>query len=576
MKRLIQKTFFLLLFFLLTSIQLSTKIEKERPSIPNDPNPPLHEAGVVRDPILTWSSTHAISYEVYFGTRFPLPKIATVKIPRVKLPVLLTDSTKYFWRIVARNIHGSTPGPTWSFTTGCHIHNIEIPAEVLGPFIGKVGALHKFTKDREVCNQGHPVEYRYDWGDGTFSDWSSTEEVTHLWHRAGKYKVKIQARCSADKKVISSWSSGKVVTILAKMWSTKRITHNPADLTDPEIARSGDNIHVIFHEGNILAYKRSTNGGSTWESRQNLSTTGQLYPGSDGFAISASGAYVHVVTARRPSPAEFYKIWYRRNTNYGQSGYWGKWVQITTGTHKFLYPDIAADGQYVHITYNGDWPGNQEIFYKRISNYGAGSSLTKRLTYSSSGVSRFPCIAFSSQYVYVAYQDDWPGDGQLFFKRISNYGAGSYETSRLTHNDIRVIHPDIAAYGQYVFVVFVNFNPISLDRDVFSKTIENYGTGSITTKRLTYAGDCIHPAVAFNSATNDMQVVYYHKPNPTSDEIFWKVVSNFGKGTYSTYRLTYCTNFSSLFPDIIIEGGTTHIIYQNNWPGSDEIFYKYR
>ncbi len=576
MRGLIRKISLPLIFFILTPVQLSTKLIKESPSTSFNLNPPHRAMEVVRDPILTWSSTNATSYDFYFGTNFPLPKIATVKSPRVKLPSLLQDNTTYYWRVEAKNIYSSSTGPTWSFKTARIVHTVSAPDALIGMERGTINKSYTFNKIDLKCNQGHRVEYRYDWGDGTYSDWLNSEIASHAWSEPGIYTVRVQARCSVDKRVISSWSENQTVMILAKTWSTIRITFNPAGLEDPEIAGSGNYLHIIFHEGNILAYKRSTDGGSTWESRQNLSTTGQLYPGSDGFAISADGPYVHVVTARRPSPAEWYKIWYRRNTNYGQSGYWGGWVQITTGPNRFLYPDIIVDGEYVHITYNGNWPGNEEIFYKRISNYGVGSSLTRRLTYSLGGASRFPCIAISSQYVYVAYQDDWPGEGQLFFKRISNYGAGSYDTRRLTHNDIRVIQPDIAAFGQYVFVVFVNFNPISLDTDIFSKTIETYGTGSITTKRLTYAGDCIHPAVAFDSTTNEMQVTYSHEPSPAHDEIFWKVVSNFGKGTYSTYRLTYSTYYSSLFPDILIEGGTIHIVYQDNWPTSYEIFYKRR
>ncbi len=241
-----------------------------------------------------------------------------------------------------------------------------------------------------------------------------------------------------------------------------------------------------------------------------------------------------------------------------------------------MNPDIAVSGQYVHIVYQADWPGNSEIFYKRISNYGVGSTTTRRLTYSASGSSVFPHIATSSQYVYVIYEDNWPGDWwqyEVFFKRIQNYGTGTITTKRLTNNTIWSRNSNITAYGQYVFVVFNN-NEYSI-WDIFSKTIENYGVGTITTKRLTYANICEDPSVAFDSTSNDVQVAY--ATDAIGDrEILWKVISNYGKGSYSTYRLTSSSACASGSPDILVQGGTTHIVYHDCWPGSYEIFYKNR
>ncbi len=364
-------------------------------------------------------------------------------------------------------------------------------------------------------------------------------------------------------------------SISSSSWITRRLTNNSASLTMSHLAVSGNCVHVIFlDEQNIyLAYKRSTDGGATWEARQNLSTLGSIIHHNYSYSIAADGPYVHVVMTW--FSATGWNILYRRNTNYGKSGYWGSWRQLTTGSGQFTCPSIALDGEYVHIAYQADWPGNYEIFYKRISNYGVGSSITRRLTYSATGSSQFSRIATSAQYVYIVYQDDWPGDPQIFFKRISSFGTGSITTRRLTNNLIKSEFPDIAAFGQYVFVCFKNYNPSPVNNEIFSKTLENYGIGNITTRRLTYAGNCYHPSIAFDSITDNVQVVY-DSQNPGNYEIFWKVIPNFGKGSYSTYRLTYSFPGTSAMPDIEIKGGTTHIVYQDNWPGSNEIFYKRR
>ncbi len=61
MRGLIRKISLPLIFFILTPVQLSTKLIKESPSTSFNLNPPHRAMEVVRDPILTWSSTNATS-----------------------------------------------------------------------------------------------------------------------------------------------------------------------------------------------------------------------------------------------------------------------------------------------------------------------------------------------------------------------------------------------------------------------------------------------------------------------------------------------------------------------------------
>ncbi len=120
-------------------------------------------------------------------------------------------------------------------------------------------------------------------------------------------------------------------------------------------------------------------------------------------------------------------------------------------------------------------------------------------------------------------------------------------------------------------MVFENVE-LSGDTNLFSKTIENYGSGNITTRKITYANACNYGTIAFDSTADEVQIAYFNS-FPSIDEILWKLIPIFGKGACETYRLTYNTGYS-LYPDIAIQGGKTHIVYQDNSPGSFEIFYK--
>lgn len=53
---------------------------------------------------------------MYFGTSSPPPYITNVSKSSYN-PGTLNPGTKYYWKIVAKNSCGSTPGPEWNFTT---------------------------------------------------------------------------------------------------------------------------------------------------------------------------------------------------------------------------------------------------------------------------------------------------------------------------------------------------------------------------------------------------------------------------------------------------------------------------
>lgn len=83
------------------------------------------------------------------------------------------------------------------------------PARPTGAKKGTVGEEYNFstsTSDQD----GDMIHYKWDWGDGTFSEWlgpfNSGEEVsvTHQWSRLGIYNVKVKAR--DEHRDESDWS----------------------------------------------------------------------------------------------------------------------------------------------------------------------------------------------------------------------------------------------------------------------------------------------------------------------------------------------------------------------------------
>jgi hypothetical protein len=93
------------------------------PNTPSNPTPSNHATGVSIYSDLGWSggdpdAGDTVTYDVYFGTTSPPPLVSNGQLADIYDPGTLSYSTKYYWKIVATDNHGSSSeGPVWDFTT---------------------------------------------------------------------------------------------------------------------------------------------------------------------------------------------------------------------------------------------------------------------------------------------------------------------------------------------------------------------------------------------------------------------------------------------------------------------------
>lgn len=90
---------------------------------------------------------------------------------------------------------------------------VSTPNTPSGPSSGSIGANLSYSTGGSSSSEGHSLQYRFDWGDGSYSSWSSSTNASHFWSSNGTYSVKAQARCASHTSIESSWSSPKSVTI---------------------------------------------------------------------------------------------------------------------------------------------------------------------------------------------------------------------------------------------------------------------------------------------------------------------------------------------------------------------------
>jgi YD repeat-containing protein len=85
---------------------------------------------------------------------------------------------------------------------------ISTPSTPTGPASGTTGTSYTYTTGGSSSSLGHSVQYLFDWGDGTNSDWLPVGQMSasKSWTSAGTYNVKAQARCSIHTSKVSPWS----------------------------------------------------------------------------------------------------------------------------------------------------------------------------------------------------------------------------------------------------------------------------------------------------------------------------------------------------------------------------------
>jgi hypothetical protein len=92
------------------------------PSVPSNPNPADNATDVATSTSLSFSCTGADDYYVYFGTADP-PQYREIAYSATLTSSLytwlgnLSNTTTYYWQIIAENSFGNSSGPVWKFMT---------------------------------------------------------------------------------------------------------------------------------------------------------------------------------------------------------------------------------------------------------------------------------------------------------------------------------------------------------------------------------------------------------------------------------------------------------------------------
>ena len=165
---------------------------------------------------------------------------------------------------------------TGSYSTAAP-ETLSTPDAPGGPAAGVENQDLTFTATGAVSSHGDDLEYRFDWGDGRFSDWG-TLPVQNSWAAEGTYEVKAQARCIAHNTIESAWSAATTVTIAVFVAETVSVPDVPTGSATNQAGQSasysvtgavssyGDDLQYRFDwgDGILSSWSNAATASKSW------------------------------------------------------------------------------------------------------------------------------------------------------------------------------------------------------------------------------------------------------------------------------------------------------------------------
>jgi BNR repeat-like domain len=352
----------------------------------------------------------------------------------------------------------------------------------------------------------------------------------------------------------------------------KRLTWTSGRSEAPSIAFAApNNLHMVWQDdtsGNFdIYYKKSTDGGETWTTSQRL--TWNLGASENPAIVVESSNYLHVVWQDdTPGNGEIYYI-----TSADGGATWTKSRRLTWTSGTSWVPAIAVDSiGNLHMIWSDATPGKFELYYKRSIDGGTTWSNGQRMTWTS-GSSYDPALAIDpSNNMHVVWQDDTPGNREIYYAESTDGGATWTESKRLTLTSGLSWFPVIAVTSSgKLHVAWSDDTPGHYE--IYHKKSEDGGANWSASRRLTWTADPSYdPFIAADSMGN-IHVVW-EKGTVGNYDIFYKKSTD-GGATWTTTQNLVSNWADSHEPAIAVDtSDNLHMVWVDCRSGNWEIYYK--
>lgn len=174
-------------------------------------------------------------------------------------------------------------------------------------------------------------------------------------------------------------------------------------------------------------------------------------------------------------------------------------IRVTNDTSNSRSPSIVWTGSEFGVTWYGDRDGNDEIYFRRISNIG---DLVEDLVRVSSGDenSHYPSLVWTGSEYGIAWHDFRDGNGEIYFARLSEIGALMASDIRITNDSANSSSPSLVWNGSE-FAFSWSDDRFDANSEIFFRRMAGDGSLIDDELRITGAfGNSEHPSLAWTGS----------------------------------------------------------------------------
>jgi hypothetical protein len=308
----------------------------------------------------------------------------------------------------------------------------------------------------------------------------------------------------------------------------ENLSNNIGNSLEPAIAVSGSNVHIVWSDttsGNPdILYKRSITSGAFFGSIINLSAN----TGTSGSPqIAVSGNNVHIVW-HDSTPGDF-DIIYRRSTDGGASFEPEK--NLSSNSEQSAFPDIAISGSSVHVVWRDFTPGNPDILYRRSTDNGNSfPNIIKNIS-GNAGFSDLPSIASSGNNIHVVWFDNTglSADDILYRRSLDNGSTFPNVIKNLSGTLGSSFNPSIVASDNIIHVVWSDNTLGSFDIK-YRRSLDNGSTFPNVIKNISSNLEVFESSSSpeITTSGSNVYVVWQNIPGEGDSEIGYRTSANNG------------------------------------------------
>jgi hypothetical protein len=335
------------------------------------------------------------------------------------------------------------------------------------------------------------------------------------------------------------------------------LSNDIRDSREPQITVSGKNVYVIWtgfgsgvQDQDDIFFKKSSNGGANFSDTINLSKN---IGSSFNPKIAVSGKNVYVIWQDDTGNTGNTSIFFQKSSDSGAT--FSQTINLSNGSGFAIDPQLSLFGNMIHIIWQDDTSGPDDILYKRSNDGGSSFSETMNISKSLDTDSLDGKIYAINNMVYIVWTEGNFDEGRtsIFAKASSDSGAIFGQAVNLSNNSGDAILPRVSAFGNNEYVLWMQgrfnqgeilFKKSSDNGTTFGQTIRLTNDDGTSSNPLLFVDDKYVYSVWISNETNKANA---YLRTSLDDGATFENVKNLSQGTFGVSNPAISGNMSSIY-----------------------------